>query len=155
MNNDGVLIVETPNGAGIEWLFRPSTARHYLKLYNTLYDLPYSFFSVIKKRPFAIHPPQHLFAFKLSNLSMIMENNSLLPVEKRYNRLGHPVYWPNLPPPTLKSLASNLLQLKIKSVINDIFDGLGTPLRLLLEPLGLSAGICIYAIKKEHRELDR
>lgn len=144
----GILIIETDNNAGVELLFRPGTAAFYRGLYNSSYAHS-SFLSLLRKRPFAVDPPRHLFGFRLSNLEAILRKNSLIPIKKVCYRLGHPVYWPNIPLPSLLQVLSNIRHLRFKSIFSDIFEFVVFPLRLLLEKMGLASGICIYAQKQQ------
>ena len=91
LTENGILIIETDNNSGIELLFRPSTALFYTKLYRKSY-LPYSFFSLMKYRPFAVDPPRHLYGFRISNLSKMLQRNSLTPIKTKCYRIGHPIY---------------------------------------------------------------
>ncbi|NVM20694.1 MAG: class I SAM-dependent methyltransferase [Desulfobacterales bacterium] len=143
----GVLVVETDNNAGIELLFRLGTARFYLRLYDSSYS-PSSFLSLLIRRPFAVDPPRHLFGFRMSNLSRLLESHSLTPFKKVHYRLGHSIYWPNLPLPEVKSIATELLHFNWLKVIAYATDYCLSPLRLVLQVLGLSSGICIYAAKR-------
>ena len=80
LTDGGILIIETDNNAGIELLFRPGTTRFYLNLYRSSF-LPCSYFSLIKRRPFAVDPPRHLYGFRISNLSQMLRKNQLVPIE--------------------------------------------------------------------------
>lgn len=148
LSEGGILVIETDNNAGIEILFRPGPAKFYLGLYRASF-VPTSFFSLLKRRPFAVDPPRHLFGFRMSNLSMLLRRNSLFPVEGTCYRLGHPVYWGNMPLPTLRDMFANARQGKFKQVIANVADVVLTPFRRCLEYLGLASGICIYAIKRQ------
>jgi len=143
----GILIIETDNNAGVELLFRPETARFYLHLYKQSFS-PSSFYKLLTLRPFAVDPPRHLFGFRISNLSQLLEKNSLLPFQSVCYRLGHPVYWPNLPHPNLRTISSDVFNLRLKSAFFNIIDLGLLPVRLLLEYKNLASGIAIYAEKK-------
>jgi len=146
LSASGILIIETDNNAGIELLFRLGTARFYTNLYRSSFS-PSSYFSLMKRRPFAVDPPRHLYGFRILNLSELLRRNSLVPIETKCYRLGHPIYWPNLPSPTLRDILSNVRHLKIKRLVANVIDIIFLPFRLLLEYTGLASGICIYAIK--------
>ena len=147
LSENGILIIETDNNAGIELLFRPQSAKFYLDLYKASYD-KVSLVSLAKSRPFAVDPPRHLFGYRLSNLSLLLAKKSLVPFESRNYRLGHPIYWPNAPRPTIRSLGNDLLRLRFKSLVLNLADLMSYPMRLVLERFGLASGICIYAEKK-------
>jgi SAM-dependent methyltransferase len=146
LTDGGILIIETDNNEGIELLFRPRTARFYLNLYRSSF-LPCSYFSLMKKRPFAVDPPRHLYGFRISNLSEMLRKNSLVPIETKCYRLGHPIYWPNIPLPTWGDIFSDIRHLDIKQFTINLIDISLHPFRIFLESAGLSSGICIYAIK--------
>ncbi|CAN2038982.1 Methyltransferase domain-containing protein [Candidatus Magnetomoraceae bacterium gMMP-15] len=147
LEKGGILIIETDNNAGIELLFRPSTAKFYLDLYHSSY-LPSSLLSILIRRPFAVDPPRHLFGFRMSNLSKLCEKHSLIPFKKVHYRLGHPIYWPNLPLPEIGKLLEDFIHLKWLRVVISMADFCLLPVRVLLQIFGMSSGICIYAIKK-------
>ena len=146
----GLLIIETDNNAGIEILFSPGAALFYLRLYKSSFK-KVSFLKLLTKRPFAVDPPRHLFGFRMSNLSMLLENNFLHPVEKIHYRLGHPIFWPNLPLPLISTFINDIKHLKLKSIIVDVISVVLFPFRLCLEKIGLTSGICIFA--KKERDL--
>lgn len=142
----GILVIETDNNAGIELMFRPGPAKFYLNLYKASFA-PASFLSLMSRRPFAVDPPRHLFGFRMSNLASLLQNNALIPVEKKCYRLGHPIYWPNMPLPTLREILANAGRGRFKLVAANILDVLFAPLRRCLEVAGMASGICIYARK--------
>ncbi|GAB4153160.1 MAG: hypothetical protein Fur0046_33060 [Cyanobacteria bacterium J069] len=142
----GIFIIETDNNAGIELLFRPGTASFYTNLYRSSFASS-SYFSLLRKRPFAVDPPRHLYGFRSSNLSRLLRKNSLIPVKTIFYRLGHPIYWPNLPSPTFKDILSQARHPKTKHFIHTLMDFALLPFRLFLEFIGLSSGLCIYAVK--------
>jgi len=146
LSERGILIIETDNNAGIELLFRPGTAKFYTDLYRSSF-LPSSFLSLMKRRPFAVDPPRHLYGFRIANLSILLRRNSLVPIEVKCYRLGHPIYWPNLPLPTLTQILSNVRHFKLKHLVVNLLDFAFFPLRLLLQHAGMASGICIYARK--------
>lgn len=146
LNDGGILIIETDNNAGVEILLRPGPAKFYLDLYRSSYA-PASYLSLMKRRPFAVDPPRHLFGFRTSNLTALLQKNSLVPVETKCYRLGHPIYWANLPLPTLRSMVDNARKLRIKAVAASLIDIGLLPVRICLQYLGLASGICIYAVK--------
>jgi SAM-dependent methyltransferase len=148
LSDSGILIIETDNNSGVEWLFRPGTAKFYRNIYRSSF-LPSSYFSLLKMRVFAVDPPRHLYGFRISNLTKMLQRNSLIPRYTKCYRLGHPVYWPNLPLPTVRDVFETILQFKIKQLVANIIDILLFPIRILLEKFGLASGICIYAIKKK------
>ena len=148
LHEGGILVIEPDNNAGIEILFRPGTAKFYLALYKKSFA-PSSFFSLLARRPFAVDPPRHLFGFRISNLSMLLKRNSLFPLESTCYRLGHPVYWANMPLPKMRDMALNLRHGRFSKVIASIADVVLTPFRRCLEYFGLASGICIYAVKRQ------
>ncbi len=149
LKENGVLIIETDNNAGVELLLRPRTARFYLDLYKTHYD-NVSYLSLARHRPFAVDPPRHLFAYRLSNLSQLLKKKDIIPFVSKSYRLGHPVYWPNMPPTRLRDLVSAISRGSIRNLVTGMVDLFSFPLRLVLERMGLGAGICIYAVKTPH-----
>jgi len=147
LKENGVLIIETDNNAGVELLFRPRTARFYLDLYKAHYD-NVSYLSLLRRRPFAVDPPRHLFAYRLSNLSHLLKKKGIIPFVSRSYRLGHPIYWPNMPLTRLRDLGKAISNRELRSLITGMADLLTFPLRLVLERMGFAAGICIYAVMK-------
>ncbi len=146
LSEKGMLIIETDNNAGIELLCRPGTALFYWKLYRSSFSQS-SFLALLKKRPFAVDPPRHLYGFRLSNLSRLLERHALIPIKKKCYRLGHPIYWPNLPLPTARQIINDILHLRLLYTIANLADIVVFPMRLFLEAMGLASGICIYARK--------
>ena len=145
---NGILIIETDNNAGIEIFFNLGTAKYYKDLYQKSYSNS-SLLSLIKNRPLAVDPPRHLYGFRESNLSLLLRNNSLSPVVSICYSLGDPIYWPNLPNPTLKLLLDNLLNYKFKLFVIEIINLILYPIRLFLQKIGLASGICLYAQKQD------
>ena len=146
IKDKGVFIIETDNNEGVELLCRPITAKFYLSRYHLSYE-PVSFLSLIMKRPLGIDPPNHLFGFRISNLSAILEQNDLIPFVKFCYRTGHPLYWPNLPLPPLSQVFCNIINLRKRRAFFDIVEYALYPFRFLLERMGLASGICLYAKK--------
>jgi SAM-dependent methyltransferase len=145
--DDGVLIIETDNNAGIEIFFKPGTALFYWNLYKSSFA-PASLFSLLRRRPLAVDPPRHLFGFRLSNLCKLLSEHSFIPFENKCYRLGHPVYWPNLPSPSVRDILSSASERKLKRTAANIIDLALAPVRYGLEYFGLGSGICIYAAKQ-------
>jgi SAM-dependent methyltransferase len=150
LKENGVLIIETDNNAGVELLLRPRTARFYLDLYQTHYD-NVSYLSLARHRPFAVDPPRHLFAYRLSNLSHLLRKKGIIPLVQRSYRLGHPIYWPNMPPTRFSDLISAIARGSIRNLVIGTVDLFAFPIRVILERMGLGAGICIYAVKNKAR----
>lgn len=147
LTDKGILVIETDNNAGIELLFKPGAFIFYHKLYKESFK-PSSLVSLAMKRPFAVDPPRHLYGFRTSNLSMLLRQNSLVPLKTVFYRLGHPIYWPNESSPKLTQILVDASQLRFKVVAAHLLDILLIPIRLLLEPMGMASGICIYAQKE-------
>lgn len=147
LSDDGVLIIETDNNAGIELFFKPGTAVFYLNLYRSSF-VPASLFSLLRRRPLAVDPPRHLFGFRLSNLRKLLRKNSLVPLESKCYRLGHPVYWPNVPSPSFREVLADAGRGKFRRMTANIVDLAFAPLRYGLEYSGMASGICVYAAKQ-------
>lgn len=143
---NGLLIIETDNNAGIELLFKPGTTKFYKDLYRSAFQ-PSSIGALLKSRPFALDPPRHLYGFRIYNLSKLLLRHSLTPVKTICYRLGHPVYWPNVYTPSIKDALSNLVHKRLKNFLTNALDITLIPFRYLLQMLGLASGICIYARK--------
>ncbi len=142
----GILVIETDNNAGVELLISPKSAPFYYRLYKTGFR-DVSYFGLLAKRPLAADPPRHLFAFRMSNMALMLENNGLKPLKKIHYRLGDPVYWPNLKTAGIGQVFGYLFSLRIKSLVVSLADYVIFPFRLILRSLGMSSGICIYAVK--------
>ncbi|GEM_PF-1296828 len=146
--NDGQLIIETDNNSGIELMLRPSTANFYLNLYKKYYKNS-NFFNLLTKRPFAVDSPRHLYGFSSGNLARILSRYKMKSYKKVFYRTGHPIYWPNLPFPTLNIIISYLIKKEMRKFIISLIDICIYPLVYLTQFTGHSAGICLYAIKKD------
>jgi 2-polyprenyl-3-methyl-5-hydroxy-6-metoxy-1,4-benzoquinol methylase len=146
LKKDGILIIETDNNAGIEILFQKGTKRFYRDLYDNSYK-NITFASLLRKRPFALDPPRHLFAFRMANLSSLITSCNFDIIKTNHYRLGHPIYWPNIPSPNFKTVIKLALKFKVRTATNVFFDCCNLYFRILLQHLGLSSGICIYARK--------
>ncbi|MAP55642.1 class I SAM-dependent methyltransferase [Altibacter sp.] len=144
---NGLLIIETDNNAGIELLIKGGVRKFYLDLYKKNFQ-NVSFLNLLFKRPFAVDPPRHLFGFRMNNLAGLLESNNLKPKEKVHYRLGHPVYWPNIPSPKAKNIIKSILKLRIRKALALSVSYANLLFRKLLQALGLSSGICIYAQKQ-------
>jgi 2-polyprenyl-3-methyl-5-hydroxy-6-metoxy-1,4-benzoquinol methylase len=148
LKNNGILIIETDNNAGIEILFMKNVKDFYLNLYNKSFEVT-SFFKLLKKRPFALDPPRHLFAFRMKNLSNLLLSHDIKPYNKVHYRLGHPIYWPNIPSPSIKKAIISLIGFKFKKGVKELINYFNLLFRRVLQLLGLSSGLCIYASKKD------
>ncbi|PWH82812.1 hypothetical protein DIS18_11325 [Algibacter marinivivus] len=148
LKNNGVLIIETDNNAGIELILTKNVRNFYLKLYKDNFK-NVSFIELLKKRPFALDPPRHLYAFRMNNLSDLLSAHNIMPYKKIHYRLGHPYYWPNIPSPSIKSALFSIMKFNFKKGIREIFDYFNLIFRKILQLLGLSSGLCIYALKEE------
>lgn len=146
LNENGILIIETDNNAGIEILFKKGVRKFYINLYKKNFK-EVNFLKLMIKRPFALDPPRHLFGFRMENLSFLLETNSLKPFVKKHYRLGHPIYWPNIYSPSFKAFFKYFLKLKFKKSINELIGLFNLCFRILLQLLGFSSGLCIYAKK--------
>ena len=151
LKTNGILIIETDNNAGIELLFTKNVKKFYLNLYKKNFE-NVSFIQLLKKRPFALDPPRHLYAFRMKNLSNLLSSCQIQPYKKVHYRLGHPYYWPNIPSPCLKDGFLNIFKLNFKVGIKEIFNWFNLILRRLLQYFGLSSGLCIYGIKVEDKK---
>ncbi|WP_258226017.1 class I SAM-dependent methyltransferase [Aestuariibaculum sp. M13] len=146
LKQNGVLIIETDNNAGIELLFKDGVRKFYLDLYRKSFS-SVSFVKLLIKRPFAIDPPRHLFAFRINNLSGLLKAHGLIPKKRVHYRLGHPIYWPNIPSPSFKKLVKSFLKLEIRKFLCLFKSYMNLIFRRFLQFVGLSSGICIYAKK--------
>lgn len=146
LKKNGILIIETDNNAGIELLIKDGVRKFYLDLYGKSFNKA-SFINLLIKRPFAVDPPRHLFGFRMKNLSMLLKSQSLFPKEKIHYRLGHPIYWPNIPSPNVKQIIKSFLKWNFKAGFRLTFSYLNLLFRKFLQLMGLSSGICIYAQK--------
>lgn len=147
LKTNGILIIETDNNAGIEILFKKGVSKFYFELYKKNFK-EISLFNLLIKRPFAVDPPRHLFGFRMKNLSNLLLSNNINPLIKDHYRLGHPVYWPNIPSPKFREILKDFLQLKIGSGLKKTRDYLNLLFRIMLQFFGLSSGLCIYARKE-------
>ncbi len=148
LKEEGVFIIETDNNAGIEILFKKDTKNFYLNLYKESFK-NVSLFNLLIKRPFALDPPRHLYGFRMGNLSNLLSKHKMKPFIKDHYRLGHPVYWPNIATPKFKDAAKAFLRFKIIKGFKALFEYFNLLFRTLLQSLGLSSGLCIYAKKNE------
>jgi SAM-dependent methyltransferase len=148
LKDEGVFIIETDNNAGIEILFKKGTNKFYLNLYKESFK-NVSFFNLLVKRPFALDPPRHLFGFRMGNLSNLLSKHDMKPFIKDHYRLGHPVYWPNIASPKFKDAVKAFLKFKISKGFKVLFEYINLLFRMVLQRLGLSSGLCIYARKNE------
>ncbi|GAA4815292.1 class I SAM-dependent methyltransferase [Litoribaculum gwangyangense] len=146
LKTNGILIIETDNNAGIELLIKDGVNKFYVDLYKKSFD-NVSFINLLIKRPFAVDPPRHLFGFRMKNLSMLLKSLNLYPKEKIHYRLGHPIYWPNIPSPNIKQIIKSFLKLNLRTCFKLILSYMNFIIRKFLELIGLSSGICIYAQK--------
>ncbi|WP_422105128.1 methyltransferase domain-containing protein [Winogradskyella sp.] len=146
LKDDGVFIIETDNNAGIEILFKKGVKDFYLKLYGENFK-DISFYKLLSVRPFALDPPRHLFAFRMNNLSNLLKKNGIKPFIKDHYRLGHPIYWPNIPAPKFSDVIKAFLKFKLKTGIKLTLEYFNLLFRILLQSLGLSSGLCIYGKK--------
>ena len=146
LSDDGILIIETPNNRGLEVFFKPQIARSFFAYYQKHYE-QVSYFSLIRKQPYAIRPPRHLFAFRIENLEMLLKQNGLFPIKRLNCMLGDKIYWPNAKNHTLTDVFRSLFQRKLKRFVHAGLDFGLHPMRLALHRVGKSSGICIYAVK--------
>jgi 2-polyprenyl-3-methyl-5-hydroxy-6-metoxy-1,4-benzoquinol methylase len=146
LKKDGILIIETDNNNGVELLLRPHSLLFYLNRYKKSFE-KVNLINLFLKKPFAIDPPRHLFAFNMQSLSLLLKRNGLIPEKKVHYYTGHPIYWPNLPLPSVKKLFEAIKQGSLKSFVNWKLEYLFYPVRIVFNLLGKSAGICIYAKK--------
>ncbi|MBO3116693.1 class I SAM-dependent methyltransferase [Winogradskyella sp. DF17] len=146
LKDDGIFIIETDNNAGIEILFKKGVKDFYLKLYTENFK-NVSFSKLLSVRPFALDPPRHLFAFRMGNLSNLLEKNGIKLFIKDHYRLGHPVYWPNIHSPKIMYAIKAFSKFKLRTGIKLILEYFNLLYRILLQFLGLSSGICIYGKK--------
>lgn len=146
LKKDGFLIIETDNNAGIEILFLKGTSKFYKDLYHKSFK-NITFGLLLRKRPFALDPPRHIFAFRMANLSSLLTSNNFDIIKTNHYRLGHPIYWPNISSPNFKSVIKLVLKFKVRAATSVFFDCCNLYFRILLQHLGLSSGICIYARK--------
>ena len=147
LSENGILIIETDNNAGVEILFKKGTTEFYLNLYRNGFK-EISFYKLLVRRPFALDPPRHLFGFRMQNLSLLLKSNNLNPVIRKHYRLGHPIYWPNIESPDFKSIVKDLLKMEFASFAKGSLDYANMVFRVLLQGAGLSSGLCIYARKQ-------
>jgi len=150
LNTNGVLIIETDNNNGVELLFRPHSYLFYQNIYKKQYK-KVNFFTLLTKRPFAIDCPRHLFAFNMINLSQLLKNNNFSIKKKVHYHTGHSVYWSNLKLPEIQKLFKAIKEFKVKTILNILIEYITFPFRIVLKFMGMSAGICIYAQKKEEQ----
>ncbi|MDC8000595.1 class I SAM-dependent methyltransferase [Aequorivita todarodis] len=146
LKTNGILIIETDNNAGIELLIKDGVRKFYLDLYKKSFN-NVSFLKLLIKRPFAVDPPRHLFGFRMRNLSMLLTSQSLSSKVKIHYRLGHPIYWPNIPSTSAKQIIKSFLKLNLKAGFRLTISYLNLVFRKSLQLVGLSSGICIYAQK--------
>ncbi len=146
LKENGILIIETDNNDGIELLFRPHSLLFYLKLYRNSFK-KVNLINLFYKKPFAIDPPRHLFAFNMQSLSLLLKRHGLNPIKKVHYYTGHPVYWPNLSLSGGNDFFKAIRKGDLKKFINWILEHILFPIRLFLNLIGKSAGICIYAQK--------
>jgi SAM-dependent methyltransferase len=146
LKKDGTLIIETDNNNGLELLFRPLSFIFYYKLYREKF-IGVNIFNLFFKKPFAIDPPRHLFAFNMQNLSNLLKTNGLQPYFKIHYHTGHKIFWPNLPIPKISEFFIALKKFQFLKITNDLLEYFFYPLRLMLRIIGKSSGICIYAKK--------
>jgi ubiquinone/menaquinone biosynthesis C-methylase UbiE len=151
LKNNGILIIETDNNAGIELLLTKNVKNFYLKLYKENFK-NVTFIELLKKRPFALDPPRHLYAFRMKNLSNLLTFHSIKPYKKIHYRLGHPYYWPNIPSPSLVNVCQHLMKLNFKKGLREGFDFINLIFRRILQVFGLSSGLCIYAMKEDTKK---
>ncbi len=147
LKTNGILIIETDNNAGIELLIKDGVRKFYLDLYKKSF-INTSFINLLIKRPFAVDPPRHLFGFRMGNLSMLLKSQSLFPKVNIHYRLGHPIYWPNIPSPHAKQIIKSFLKLDLKAAFRLTLSYSNLLFRKFLQLVGLSSGICIYAQKQ-------
>lgn len=146
LSEDGVLVVETPNNAGIEVFFKLATCRYFVDFYKKLYK-GVSWFSVIYKKPYAVRPPKHLFAFRVENLEMLLGKHGLVSIKSLNYMMGDEIYWPNVQDSSLKDI---FFHFRRRYYARFVQSGLDFCLRLtrqILHKHGNSSGICIYAVK--------
>ena len=146
LNKGGVLILETPNNTSVEIILRPNifiptVRRHKRKYPND------SVWKYIGKRIYALRSPIHLSSFRNSNLELLLEKNSLKAVSSFNYLIGDTTYWPNQTKLEFKMIVKSLMRFRFKAFFLSTLDVLFFPCRLLLQQLGYSSGICIYAKK--------
>ena len=147
LKTNGILIIETDNNAGIEILFMKNVKQFYLNLYSKSFE-DTSFIKLLNKRPFALDPPRHLFGFRMKNLSNLLLSNNIAPYCKVHYRLGHPIYWPNIPSPSMKETIKSIFKFEFKIGMKGLMEYFNLLFRRALQLMGLTSGLCIYAIKK-------
>ncbi len=147
LKTNGILIIETDNNAGIEILIKEGVRKFYLDLYKKSFK-NVSYIKLLTKRPFAVDPPRHLFGFRMRNLSMLLKSQNISPKEKIHYRLGHPIYWPNIPSTNPKQVIKSFLKLNLRAGFRLTISYLNLLFRKSLQLVGLSSGICIYAQKQ-------
>lgn len=146
LSDDGAIIIETDNNEGIEIFFKPAPLLFYYKLYNEYYQ-GQSLFSLIRKRPLALDPPRHLYGFRIENLHRLMIRKGFRPIKSFTYGLGDRIYWPNLPHSTISDIGIDIGRMDFKRAMGNILDYCLIPFRKLLNKMGMSSGICIYATK--------
>lgn len=92
-----VLVLETDNNLGIELLFHPSSRGYWRSLYRDHYNET-SVLKLCNLRPLAVDQKEtHYYAFRLDNLSRLLQRTGWRVLDKFCYSLGDPIYWPNLP----------------------------------------------------------
>lgn len=143
----GFLIIETPNNLSLEIMLRPRMLMFFLNYFKKNY-INTGFLRFCKRRIYALRPPNHLFAFRISNLESLLKSHKLESVSSFTNMIGDTHYWPNTNKSDLRMIFQGIKQMKLKPLVFGLADILLYPLRLISHLMGRSSGLCIYAIKR-------
>ena len=149
LSDNGVLILETPNNKSIEFLFKSNPRRFFMKYYKKNYK-GVNFFSLLLKKTYAVRPPNHLYAFNIQNLKLLLKRYHLYLMETYFFTMGDPIYWPDNRNFKIPDAFNQLRQGNLKKFSLYISDSIFHPFRLFLQRKSKSAGLGIYAKRIKH-----
>ena len=146
LNDNGILVIETPNNLSIEIMLRPTRLLFFLKYYKKHYK-NITLFDIYTQKLYALRPPNHIYAFRATNLQRLCQKHGLTPRKSFSYMIGSSTYWPNEGKADIRPMFGALVRLQPTRFILNFVDVLLFPLRLVAHLFNRSSSICIYAEK--------
>lgn len=136
---DGTIIVETDNNRSLEHLLHPGAGPYWHSVYRDHYQQG-SLLKLCGSRPLAIDKDEtHYYAFRIENLSTLVQRTGWRVLEAFDYPLGHRTFWPNIDRPTSRSFW------RVRRRADLLRAAAFTAAYPIMRAAGMGAGLAVFA----------